>query len=1393
MEGVNGNNTHVTVRSPDYIAHIIGTVSNEDNSTYRPYIQAWVDGIPCNALVDGGNLWQDVISLQTFQRLSKCLDDLDTSKASQVSTAKQGSMLTVLGKLKRPIQLLSATKQHLLTIHPYVIKELGHDINICGPTLKKNGFIHDHKQSVLKVNDRTIPLHSVKTTHSSTQPLPFQVCPLYITHDVELKPYEVNSVQVLCPSQQNTRSFDPFLMVYGETNFENAEECVPTITALQEGKGQMTVMNPTTTTVKMKRGQPCGAAVQISKPPQADPAAHPPKTVKEVIDIFKLDESCLVRQGREWVAQLLLTYEEVFSYDGAFGATTLLQHDIVLKSGAKQPICQPYRPPNPNLQKQLEEQIKDWERQGIIEKSQSPWNFCLVAVPKKNGKIRWCIDYRALNDITQKDSHPIGHIEDNLARLSGSNIFSAVDGAGAFHVVELSDRAKPMTAFATPMGSYQFRKMPFGLCNAPSTYARLVKMVLSNVPTTEAIAYLDDTIIHSSDIKTHITRLQKVLDAFKSAGLKLQPEKCQLFRKTIDYLGHTITGDGTRPMAEYLRVVREWPMPNSRSKIRAFLGKIGYYRKFIKDFAAIAKPLSDCLKDDGKKDNEEFQTTTDQQNAFETLKTKLTKAPILAYPRFDSDHPFILDTDWSQDHNAIGGVLSQVQDGKERVIAYAAKKLQPSQAKYSAAKGELAAAIIMMRHWRYYLQHKTFTLRIDNRALLWIRTMETPSGMIQRWLETLANFDFVVQHRPGTQHGNADSLSRIDHAETPDEKVKIDDTDTHILAIGGLGPQELAQLKTQLLMEYKKDDKLCWLRRCLQNPIKEDLIKVDPIYRSMLPNMRLDRKGFIRYGVAKKGDQEGKLEYVILLPQSLWESTTKIVHEMIAHKGVNATVEEGQRFYYFPNMTSMATKVIRECYDCQQRQGPPKSTANHYLHDVTYPFQKLSLDFVGPLPLSRGGKNTYLLTVQDFFTRWLEAFPVRKATAEVVVDTLVKSVFCRYGIPERIHSDRGAQFTSKLLQDVAQTLGIQATTTPAYHPHSNPVERKHRDLKAALTALTENDPHAWETVLPQVLFAIRTTPCKTTGVAPFRMMFGRNPATPLHLIFGHPDPQFYESASDYAIALAARSEQAHAWARQHIAETVIRQRRLHHKDRHHFQKGQLVWLFTPVDPVGVPRKFNRYWTGPWTITACISDAVYKIAPDPTWQRKGQEIVSIDRLKPFYQQENYQNPPPVHANLSMKGDESAEAVTDKYAMEFPEMGPLPDPPAPAPLVNEDDDDGDEDDGHDPDDNPPPPYGAAALPAPQIYSPQRPPPLTPPRPRQQTPERFHTPRENKTPPPPLALPAPRAPSRPPQKKRWTLADERAQAMKDEIDHRERLLRQAEERNQRYQRRGGDDDQT
>jgi hypothetical protein len=375
-----------------------------------------------------------------------------------------------------------------------------------------------------------------------------------------------------------------------------------------------------------------------------------------------------------------------------------------------------------------------------------------------------------MGSITLKDTFPLPNIEDNLVRLSRSRVFSGIDGCGAYHVVEVAKQDRPKTAFATPWGSYQFKRMPFGLTNAPATYCRLVQMVLEGIPYDMALPYLDHTCIHSPDVKTHFTALRRVLEAHRKAGLKLQPSKCQLFQEEIEYLGHVVSKRGVRPPEKYVQVVQDWPLPRTRTEARAFLGKVGYYRRFIKGYSQLARPWTDVT---GKVEKEEERKPLDQTPAmkasFQKMKAALLRAPILAYPRFDLDAPFILDTDWSGDHGTIGAVLSQVQGGDERVLAYGAKRLSSSQSNYPPCKGELAALIYFARQWKYYLMHRKFLWRTDHEGLKYIKTMEPPQGMVGRWLELLANYEFEVQYRPGPKHANADALSRIDHAPDGEE------------------------------------------------------------------------------------------------------------------------------------------------------------------------------------------------------------------------------------------------------------------------------------------------------------------------------------------------------------------------------------------------------------------------------------------------------------------------------------------------------------------------------------------------------------------------------------------------------------------------------------------------
>jgi hypothetical protein len=387
--------------------------------------------------------------------------------------------------------------------------------------------------------------------------------------------------------------------------------------------------------------------------------------------------------------EFLEGYWDLYSIDGSFGKTNLIEHHIYTENVP--PIKTLHRPINPGLEKDLKEQLDKWIQHDVIEPSSSPWSFAMVTASKKGGVIRWCIDYRLLNKVTLNDSILLPGIEDNLARLSGSSVFSGVDGAGAYHCVGVHKADIPKTAFSTPFGLWQFKRLPFGLCNAPATYTRLVQMVLEGISYDEALPFLDDTCIHSKDLEGHHLAMRKVFEAYRRAGLKIQPSKCHLFQAKIEYLGHFISKDGVSPVPKYVQVVQNWPLPTNKTEARSFLGKVGYYCRFINDYAAIAKPWTDFV---GKDENREIKKAPVVARpimvvSYRHLKQALLTSPVLAFPQCDYKEPFILDTDWSGDANTIGGVLSQRQAGREKVIADGAQKLSRSQQNYVPTKGEL--------------------------------------------------------------------------------------------------------------------------------------------------------------------------------------------------------------------------------------------------------------------------------------------------------------------------------------------------------------------------------------------------------------------------------------------------------------------------------------------------------------------------------------------------------------------------------------------------------------------------------------------------------------------------------------------------------------------------------
>ena len=362
------------------------------------------------------------------------------------------------------------------------------------------------------------------------------------------------------------------------------------------------------------------------------------------------------------------------------------------------------------------------------------------------------MDYRKLNEVTIKDAYPIPRIEDSLDSLCGSQWFTTLDLASGYWQVELEENDREKTAFVTRKGLYEFTVMPFGLCNAPATFQRLMEKVLSGLQWEVAVLYIDDIIVHGRSFEEHIERLREVLKRLQAANLTLKTKKCCFLQQKVEFLGHIVSSAGISPNPKKIAKVTNWCDPTNLKELRSFLGLATYYRRFIKVFGNIARPLH-ALTEKGK----QFIWTTDCEEAFSTLKNRLTSAPILGYPT--KEDPFILDTDASQ--FGIGAVLSQRQSGQEVVIAYGSRLLTKSERNYCTTRRELLAVVYFTRYFKHYLLGRKFLLRTDHGSLRWLFSFKEPEGQVARWLEALAEFQFDIEHRAGTKHLNADALSRI--------------------------------------------------------------------------------------------------------------------------------------------------------------------------------------------------------------------------------------------------------------------------------------------------------------------------------------------------------------------------------------------------------------------------------------------------------------------------------------------------------------------------------------------------------------------------------------------------------------------------------------------------------
>ena len=941
---------------------------------------------------------------------------------------------------------------------------------------------------------------------------------------------------------------------------------------------------------------------------------------------------------KEGVRELVKEFVDIFASEAEpFGHTTREKITIKLKEGTK-PFKSRVRPLNPQMKKALKDQVDKWMAEGIIRPSRSPWGSPVVLVLKKTGDIRVCVDYRVLNSYTESDAYPLPRISETLEQLSGKRIFSTIDAAAAYHCLEVAEESVPLTAFVTPFGLYEFLRMPFGLHGAVPAYSRFIGGTLEDSGTEDSQAYLDDVLTGTVDEETHLAELGRMFKLHQDNGIKINAKKTDLFRKKVVYLGHQVSEQGIEMVDSYVEKIVNWPVPKTIKELNSLLGFFGYYQRFIVDYSMLTAEMN------AQRKKTQLEWTRDMDRKFKILKGEFKKAPIRAYPRYDGVEPFQLTTDFSKEN--VAAILSQVQEGQERLIAACGRKTTTFEANYGSVKGEVCAIIFGLRKFSHILRGNQFIINTDSAAMKSWRSMKTTPGIFTRWLEELSGYDFVVKHRAGKLNRNADALSRSEHLEPATKEEEFEEAE-YICRFN-----EASELdRPKLLAAQHKDPVLNLVRKWIKEEKRPSLNEVRGMseevhrYRLELPGLRIEPDGLLTYPY---GINEESMQRVrALVPRRLKGEVFKYTHEhpSAGHWGSLATVRRAKLYFFWPGMANDLREMVKNCTRCVAKDQKTNTHSGvHHPNRSSYPMEKLSIDLVGPLPEASGGYK-YLLTTEDVFTRYVTATPIRNKEAVTVAKALMDNYVCVYGCPEQIISDNGKEFANEIFTQLLQEMRIRKSMTPVYNAQSSKVERFHRSVNQYLRVYLDKEDPGWLKLIPALCLAYNTKVHESTQVTPFKAFFGREARVPIDVIVELPQ-QEKMTMNQHVRDMKSRLQVMYKVMRSNEETVIKRNSRLYEGKVLKVPIDGLVWWYCPRLAPGKPGKLQSKWLGPYRLVEKISATLMRIKPAHT---VGEVItVHASRLKPYHGNEYGRVPAKV--DFDDEGDEEAEVIRAPHMAE-----------------------------------------------------------------------------------------------------------------------------------------------
>lgn len=874
------------------------------------------------------------------------------------------------------------------------------------------------------------------------------------------------------------------------------------------------------------------------------------------------------------LTELLNNFRDCFAFSSKeLGCITGTEMNIKLNDTTPV-VYRPYRLSHSERQV-VRDMIQELGDSDIIRESSSDYASPIVLVRKKTGDYRLCIDFRALNKKTIKEHYPLPRIDDQLDNLSGYRYYTSLDLASGYYQIPLAESSKRYTAFVTPDGHYEFNRMPFGLVNAPSTFQRAINGILGNARFKEAFAYMDDVIVPSKTIDEGLQKLSDILNLFRSSGITLNLSKCNFLKRSIDYLGFEVTELGIKPGKKKIEAVDNFPRPIDQHKVRQFLGLASFFRRFIKGFSIIAKPLTQLLKKDAK-----WKWSESEESAFLTLKGELVKRPILSF--YDPEFETQLHTDASK--IGVAGILMQ-RPNKESpfgAVAYYSRQTSPEESKLTSYDLETLAVVTSLQRFRVYLLGISFTIVTDCNSLRATFEKKDTLPRVARWWNVIQEFDFNIIYKPGTAMTHVDALSRNPIPSDPIE-LHVGHTETDWVATVQQNDPEIHRIITIL-----NDSE--------NNNIFE------------IKNNFVMKRGLL-YRKTDYGDRW-------VVPKGVRWQVLKSNHDEIGHFGFDKTLDLIKSKYWFPKMRKFIKKYVHSCLECAHTKIPSGKRAGklHPIEKVDKPFHTLHIDHLGPFVRSKR-KNAYLLLIIDAFTKFVILVPV-KSTKSIHSIVAMKNYFHTFSVPNRLISDRGTSFTSKTFQDYLNSLGIKHIMNAVATPRANgQVERYNRTVLAALASTNHNKPeNLWDECVSEIQWGLNNTQNKGTGKSPAQALFGLD-------LVGTSGSLLQLSVTNDIDNIVSPIEDIRKEMTEHIKHNQKKQKDRFDKVRKEvkFNIGDLVRVEREIPSTGSSRKLIPKLRGPYRIKEVLDNDRYVIEDTPLTRgskRNFSGIFSVDKIHPW---------------------------------------------------------------------------------------------------------------------------------------------------------------------------------